>query len=59
MLISCLDKGRDAQETARLATESGRRAVLVPGDISEEAHCKQLVQQTHEGIQAALAEEWD
>ena len=59
MLISCLDEGRDAQETARFATESGRQAVLVPGDISEETHCKQLVRRTHEGIQAAPAEEWD
>lgn len=59
MLISCLDEGRDAQETARFATESGRRAVLIPGDISGEAHCKQLIRRTHEGIQAAPAEEWD
>ena len=44
VLISFLDEGEDAQETARLVTESGRKAVLVPGDISEEAHCKQLVQ---------------
>ena len=44
ILISFLDEGEDAQETARLVTESGRKAVLVPGDISEEAHCQLLVQ---------------
>ena len=44
VLISFLDESEDAQETARLVTEAGRKAVLVPGDISEEAHCKQLVQ---------------
>ena len=43
VLISYLDEDKDAQETARLVTESGRKAVLVPGDISEEAHCKNLV----------------
>ncbi len=43
ILISFLDEGEDAQETARLVTESGRKAVLVPGDISEEAHCQLLV----------------
>ena len=44
VLVSFLDEGEDAQETARLVTESGRKAVLVPGDISEEAHCRLLVQ---------------
>ena len=43
-MISYLNEDEDAQETARLVTESGRKAVLVPGDISEEAHCKHLVQ---------------
>lgn len=46
MLISYLNEDDDAQETARLVTEAGRRAVLVPGDISEEAHCRVLVQRT-------------
>ncbi len=44
VLISYLDEDEDAQETVRLVTESGRRAVAVPGDISQEAHCQQLVQ---------------
>ncbi len=44
ILISYLDEDDDAQETARLVTEAGRKAILVPGDISEEAHCKQIVQ---------------
>jgi len=43
VLISYLNEDKDAQETARLVTESGRRAVLMAGDIAEEAHCKQLV----------------
>ncbi len=44
VLISYLSEEEDAQETARLVTESGRKAVTVPGDISEEAHCQALVQ---------------
>ncbi len=44
VLISYLNEDEDAKETARLVTEAGRKAVIVPGDISEEAHCKELVQ---------------
>ena len=44
VLISYLDEDEDAQETVRLVTEAGRKAVTMPGDISEEAHCKELVQ---------------
>ena len=36
----------DAKETERLVKEAGRRAILLPGDISDEAHCKQLVEKT-------------
>ncbi|MBV9848258.1 MAG: SDR family oxidoreductase [Armatimonadetes bacterium] len=43
VLISYLSEDEDAQETSRLVTEAGRKAVTVPGDISEESHCKQLV----------------
>jgi NAD(P)-dependent dehydrogenase (short-subunit alcohol dehydrogenase family) len=33
--ISYLSEDRDAQETERLVTEAGRKAVLLPGDIAE------------------------
>ena len=45
VLISYLNEDEDARETARYVEEAGRKAVLVPGDISDEAHCKQLIQQ--------------
>jgi len=48
VLISYLNEDDDAQETARLVTDAGRKAVLVPGDISQEAHCQALVQKTVE-----------
>ncbi|MDP9377788.1 MAG: SDR family oxidoreductase [Actinomycetota bacterium] len=43
VLISYLDEHEDAQETVRLVEEAGRRAVAVPGDIGDEAHCRSLV----------------
>ncbi len=46
VVISYLNEDRDAQETARLVTEAGRRAVTVGGDISSEAHCRELVERT-------------
>ncbi|GAB3526055.1 SDR family oxidoreductase [Pontibacter brevis] len=44
VLISYLSEDKDAEETARYVREAGRKAVLVPGDISDEEHCKSIVQ---------------
>lgn len=44
VLISYLDEHEDAQETERVVRESGRRAILVPGDIGDEAHCQGMVE---------------
>ena len=44
VLISYLDEHDDAKETARWVEQAGRRAIVAPGDISEEAHCKALVE---------------
>jgi NAD(P)-dependent dehydrogenase (short-subunit alcohol dehydrogenase family) len=44
VLISYLKEDEDARETAKYVEDVGRKAVLVPGDISEEAHCKELVE---------------
>ncbi|MGI4787786.1 MAG: SDR family oxidoreductase [Janthinobacterium lividum] len=48
VLISYLSEDADAQETARLVTEAGRKAVLMPGDITEESHCRALVQRAQQ-----------
>ncbi|SNS11000.1 MULTISPECIES: SDR family oxidoreductase [unclassified Azospirillum] len=45
LLISYLSEEEDAQETARWVEQAGRKAVLVPGDIGDPAHCLHLVQQ--------------
>ena len=43
VLIAYLDEHDDAQETARLVEEAGRRAVLVPGDLASPQHCRAIV----------------
>ena len=44
MVISYLaEEQADAEETARWVTDAGRRAVLVPGDITDEQHCRALL----------------
>jgi NAD(P)-dependent dehydrogenase (short-subunit alcohol dehydrogenase family) len=48
VLISYLDEHADAEETAAWVTKAGRRAVLVPGDVAQEVHCKALVARTVE-----------
>ncbi len=44
VLISYLNEDEDAQETVRLVHSAGRRAIAVPGDITNEAHCKMIVE---------------
>jgi NAD(P)-dependent dehydrogenase (short-subunit alcohol dehydrogenase family) len=44
VLISYLNEEDDAQETARAVRESGRTCVAVPGDITQEQHCQNLVE---------------
>ncbi len=43
VLISYLNEHDDARETQRLVEAEGRRAVIVAGDLGEEAHCRELV----------------
>lgn len=43
VLISYLSEDADAKETARWVEAAGRKAVLVAGDIQDEAHCKKII----------------
>src|ERR1051325_12143008 len=43
VLISYLCEDEDARETARWVEQAGRRAALMPGDVSDPAHCRALV----------------
>jgi NAD(P)-dependent dehydrogenase (short-subunit alcohol dehydrogenase family) len=45
VLISYLpEEEEDAVETTRWVEDAGRRAVRLPGDIRDEAHCRQMVE---------------
>ncbi|BCM83685.1 dehydrogenase [Methylobacterium indicum] len=44
VLIAYYDEHEDARETAKLVESAGRRAVLVPGDIKDPAHCRAIVE---------------
>ena len=46
VVLSYLDEHADATEAASWVEKAGRRAVLVPGDVSGEAHCQELVART-------------
>ena len=50
VLISYLDEDEDARDTARVVEEAGRKAVLVRGDISDPAHCRELVRRAVEEL---------
>jgi NAD(P)-dependent dehydrogenase (short-subunit alcohol dehydrogenase family) len=43
VLISYLDEHEDATETAKYVEDSGRRAVLVSGDLADPQHCRDIV----------------
>ncbi len=44
VLISYLEEHDDARETARWVEQAGRKAILVPGDVSDELHCKRIIE---------------
>jgi NAD(P)-dependent dehydrogenase (short-subunit alcohol dehydrogenase family) len=44
VLISYLEaEEKDARDTARLVEEAGRRAVTVPGDLTDESQCTEVI----------------
>jgi len=43
VLVSYWNEHEDARETQRLIEDAGRRAVLVPGDLAEEAQCRRVI----------------
>ncbi|MBB5363810.1 hypothetical protein HNQ08_002917 [Deinococcus humi] len=45
-MVSYLNEDNDAEDTARLVREAGRRVLILAGDIGDPAHCKMLVQRT-------------
>lgn len=43
VVIGYLDEHDDARDTAKLVEEAGRKAVLVPGDLSRREECEALI----------------
>jgi NAD(P)-dependent dehydrogenase (short-subunit alcohol dehydrogenase family) len=43
VLISYLNEDEDAQDTKRWVEKAGRKAVLVPGDVANPAHCRAII----------------
>lgn len=43
VLIAYLNEDDDARDVARYVTNAGRKCVLVPGDLSDAAHCRAVV----------------
>ncbi|MGK6325281.1 glucose 1-dehydrogenase [Sphingomonas sp. DT-51] len=50
VLISYLNEDEDARETQRLVEEAGRTALLVPGDISDPAHARAVIERAVEAF---------
>jgi NAD(P)-dependent dehydrogenase (short-subunit alcohol dehydrogenase family) len=44
--ISYLDEHEDARESQRVVEDAGRRSLLLPGDIGDDAHCAKIVAET-------------
>ena len=50
VLVSYYDEHEDARETCRLVEEAGRRAIAMPGDIKDPAHCRALAERAAEAF---------
>lgn len=46
VVIAYLDEHEDAREAQRAVEAAGRRALLVAGDLADEAHCRRVVERT-------------
>ncbi|MGQ7298262.1 SDR family oxidoreductase [Quadrisphaera sp. KR29] len=43
VLVSYLDEHEDAEQTRHWVEQAGQRCVLVPGDLSDPAHCRAVI----------------
>ncbi|MBH5369772.1 SDR family oxidoreductase [Bradyrhizobium glycinis] len=50
IVISYLNEDEDAAEVKALVEREGRKAVLIPGDISNPEHCRAIVRRTVEAL---------
>jgi NAD(P)-dependent dehydrogenase (short-subunit alcohol dehydrogenase family) len=50
VVISYLDEHEDAEDTKRWVEEAGRKAVLIPGDLSDAGHCRRIIAEAVEAF---------
>ena len=50
VLISFLSETEEANEVKKLIEQEGRRAVLVPGDLQEATHCREVIKRAVDGL---------
>ncbi len=50
VVISYLEEGEDAKATVELVAAEGRRAIAIPGDLQDEAHCRRVIEQTRDEL---------
>jgi NAD(P)-dependent dehydrogenase (short-subunit alcohol dehydrogenase family) len=48
VLVAYLEESDDATHTREVIEAEGRRALLVPGDLQDEAHCRRVVEQARD-----------
>jgi NAD(P)-dependent dehydrogenase (short-subunit alcohol dehydrogenase family) len=48
--IAYLEEHDDAQQTKRVVEAAGQRALVLPGDLADERHCKEIVDRTAEEL---------
>lgn len=46
VVVAYLDEHEDAEATQRIVEETGRKCLIVPGDLGDEDHCRDVVEQT-------------
>jgi NAD(P)-dependent dehydrogenase (short-subunit alcohol dehydrogenase family) len=46
VVVSYLNEQEDAEETQRWVEQAGRKCLLIPGDISDPAHCRAIIERT-------------
>jgi NAD(P)-dependent dehydrogenase (short-subunit alcohol dehydrogenase family) len=46
LVISYLNEEEDARDTAKWVRDAGRKVSLIPGDISQEQHCRKIIDDT-------------
>ena len=46
VVVAYLDSHEDAKETERVVKASGRKCLLIAGDLTDDAHCQNVIQQT-------------